>query len=155
MIGAEKSVVGLYVDKSCPEHWIVRDHQGRFWMMQPGDNAWERRLPYWPTDATELEPIPGHYKYMLGLPTSEFHRKTPTAQKASLDASARQATIMGNSGYGYGGFYGGTTGSLESSGMRKQMTAGLKSNQLDAVTMLEEKTAEIRKKMTLNYQTEF
>jgi hypothetical protein len=77
------------------------------------------------------------------------------SQKASLDANYRQATIMGNSGYGYGGFYGGTSGALETSVMRKQMTAMLKSNQLDIVTMLEEKTAEIRKKMTLKYQIEF
>jgi len=35
------------------------------------------------------------------------------------------------------------------------MTPVLKSNQLDVATMLEEKTAEIRKKMTLKYQMEF
>ena len=39
--------------------------------------------------------------------------------------------------------------------MRKQQTAVLKSNQLAVVTMLEEKTAEIRKKMTLKYKVEF
>jgi hypothetical protein len=77
------------------------------------------------------------------------------SKNASLDASYRQAAIMGNSGYGYGGFYGGTSGALETSVMRNQMTAVLKSNQLDISTMLEEKTAEIRKKMTLKYQVEF
>jgi len=35
------------------------------------------------------------------------------------------------------------------------MTAVLKSNQLDISTMLDEKTAENRKKMTLKYQMEF
>jgi hypothetical protein len=79
------------------------------------------------------------------------------SRNASLDATYRQAAIMGNSGYGsgYGGFYGGTSGALETSVMRTQMTAMLKSNQMDVATMLEEKTAEIRKKMTLKYQVEF
>jgi len=35
------------------------------------------------------------------------------------------------------------------------MTAVLKSNQLDISTLLEEKTAEIRKKMTLKHRMEF
>jgi hypothetical protein len=39
--------------------------------------------------------------------------------------------------------------------MRKQETAVLKSNQMAVFTLREEKTAEIRKKMTLKYQTEF
>ena len=68
MFTTEKPVVGLYVDKACPEHWIVRDHQGRFWMVPPGENPWERRQPFQPSEGTELEPIPGHYKSMLGLP---------------------------------------------------------------------------------------
>jgi hypothetical protein len=68
MIATEKTVVGLYVDRACPEHWIVRDHQGRFWMVPPGENSWDRREPYQPTEETELEAIPAHYRYMLGLP---------------------------------------------------------------------------------------
>ena len=40
MIAEENRVVGLYVDKTCPEHWIVRDLQGRFWMVAPGENSW-------------------------------------------------------------------------------------------------------------------
>jgi len=66
MIGAESSIVGLYVDRSCPEHWIVRDHRGRFWMVPPGENSWERRRPFRPAEEAELEPIPSHYKYMIG-----------------------------------------------------------------------------------------
>jgi hypothetical protein len=68
MIATEKPVVGLYVDKACPAHWIVRDHEGRFWMVPPGENGWQRRQPYQTTEETELESIPGHYKYALGLP---------------------------------------------------------------------------------------
>jgi hypothetical protein len=66
MIAAESRVVGLYVDKTCPSHWIVRDLQGRLWIVPPGPNSWERRQPFEPTEETELEPIPSHYKYMLG-----------------------------------------------------------------------------------------
>ena len=39
--------------------------------------------------------------------------------------------------------------------MRKQQAALLKSNELAVFTMLQEKTAEIRKKMTLKYKVEF
>ena len=78
------------------------------------------------------------------------------SKNASLDASYRQASMAGNQGYGYGGFYGGGTSlSLSSSVMRKQETALLKSNQMAIFTMLEEKTAELRKKMTLKYRVEF
>jgi hypothetical protein len=77
------------------------------------------------------------------------------SQNASLEATYRQAGIVANSGYGYGGFYGGNSAALDTSVMHKQMTAMLKSNQLAAVTVLEEKSAEIRKKMTLKYQVEF
>jgi hypothetical protein len=68
MIATEKRALSLYVSKACPAYWIVRDHQGQFWMVSPGENSWERRQPFEPTDETELEPIPGHYRYMLDLP---------------------------------------------------------------------------------------
>jgi hypothetical protein len=81
------------------------------------------------------------------------------SRNAGLDASYRQASMAGNQGWGYGyggyGFYGGTSLALSTSVMKKQETAVLKSNQLAVVTMLQEKTAEIRKKMTLKYQVEF
>ena len=41
MITTDKTVVGLYAAKACPEYWIVRDHQGRFWMVPPGENPWD------------------------------------------------------------------------------------------------------------------
>jgi hypothetical protein len=60
--------VSLYVDRSQPgDCWIVRDQAGDFWMVPSGDDAWERRQPYTPGEDTQLEPIPGHYKYLLGL----------------------------------------------------------------------------------------
>jgi hypothetical protein len=46
----------------------VQDQQGRFWMVPSGQNSWERRQPFEPTEEADLEPIPGHYKYVLGLP---------------------------------------------------------------------------------------
>jgi len=87
-----------------------------------------------------------------GAGVSETFRNMRNLSKnASLDASYRQATIGGNQGYG---FYG-TSSSLSTSVMRKQETAVLASNQLAIFTMLEEKTAELRKKMTLKYKVEF
>jgi hypothetical protein len=58
----------LYVDRSS-QQWIVLDPQGQFWIVPANEeNAWDQRQPFCPTDETELEPVPGHYKYMLGLP---------------------------------------------------------------------------------------
>jgi len=68
MIATGKLVAALYVDRSRPQHWIVRDPEGNFWIVPPVDNPWDNRQPFEPTGAMELEPVPGHYKYMLGLP---------------------------------------------------------------------------------------
>jgi hypothetical protein len=46
----------------------VRDPEGNFWTVPSVENAWESRRPFQPTEETELEPIPGHYRSMLGLP---------------------------------------------------------------------------------------
>ena len=43
MVTTRKPVMSLYVDKGCPEHWIVRDPEGRFWVVPPGDDAWMKR----------------------------------------------------------------------------------------------------------------
>jgi hypothetical protein len=67
MTAVEKRVAALFVDQSC-RHWIVRDLEGEFWMLPSVENPWEHREPFHPTDQTELEPVPGHYKDMLGLP---------------------------------------------------------------------------------------
>jgi len=69
MITLRKSVVALYVDRST-QQWIVLDQENNFWVV-PSDheNPWDQRQPFNRTDATELEPVPGHYKYMLGLPS--------------------------------------------------------------------------------------
>jgi hypothetical protein len=78
------------------------------------------------------------------------------SKNASLDAAYRQASMAGNQGYGYGGFYGGGTNlTLSSSVMRKQESVLLQANVLAVFTMLQEKTAEVRKAMTLKYKIEF
>jgi hypothetical protein len=68
MIAVEKRVVALYVDRACPQHWIVRDPEGNFWIVPSGKNSWDNRQPFYPTEQTDLESVPGHYKYMLDLP---------------------------------------------------------------------------------------
>ena len=66
---ARKPAMSLYVDRGCPANWIVRDRDGQFWIVPPGEGAWERRRPFQPSGETELEAVPGHYMHMLGLPT--------------------------------------------------------------------------------------
>jgi hypothetical protein len=64
---AEKCVLAIYVDRST-RRWIVRDPDGNFWSVPGGEEAWDQREPFQIEDDTELEPIPGHYKYLLQLP---------------------------------------------------------------------------------------
>ena len=59
-------VVALYVDRAT-QQWIVRDVEGNFWSLPSTDNPWDERQPFTPAEETELEPVPGHYKYLLGL----------------------------------------------------------------------------------------
>ena len=68
MISASNRKAAIFVDRTCTDHWIVRDPEGNFWIVPPGENPWEERRPFDPTEETELEPIPGHYRFMLGLP---------------------------------------------------------------------------------------
>jgi hypothetical protein len=94
-------------------------------------------------------------KYGTGV-ASTLRNIRNLSKNASLDANYRQASMAGNQGYGYGGFYGGGTNlSLGTSVMRKQEAAVLQSNVMEVFTMLQEKTAEVRKAMTLKYQVEF
>ena len=67
MQSATRHAVALYVDKAT-QQWIVRDIHGQFWSLPSTDNPWDDRQPFTPAEGTELEPIPGHYKYLLGLP---------------------------------------------------------------------------------------
>jgi len=69
MLTLRKNVVTLFVDRFS-QQWIVLDPEGNFWIVpSDNENPWDQRQPFTPTEETELEPVPGHYKYMLGLPT--------------------------------------------------------------------------------------
>jgi hypothetical protein len=63
----KKKRVALFVDR-VSNQWVVRDPDGDFWIVPPGENGWERRRRFDPTEAPELEAIPGHYLYLLDLP---------------------------------------------------------------------------------------
>jgi len=67
MLSLRRQVVNIYVDHAT-QQWVVRDSDGDFWIIPAGENAWEERQPFELTEQTDLEPIPGHYKYLLQLP---------------------------------------------------------------------------------------
>jgi hypothetical protein len=62
-----KQVTGIYVDRSTGS-WVVRDADGNLWVLPLTDNPWDDRRPFSPAEEAELEPVPGHYKNLLGLP---------------------------------------------------------------------------------------
>lgn len=62
-----KQAVRIYVHRSS-QQWIVRDPDGNFWAVPVADHPWDHRQPFELTDEIDLEPVPGHYKYMLNLP---------------------------------------------------------------------------------------
>lgn len=68
MIALEKRKGAIFVDRASPQHWIVRDPEGDFWIVPPVGNPWDHRQPFALSEDMDLEPVPGHYKYMLGLP---------------------------------------------------------------------------------------
>jgi hypothetical protein len=69
MAAGSKPNLTLNVDR-CSRQWIAKDREGNFWRVPADeDNPWDQRQPFSPTEETELEPVPGHYKYMLGLPS--------------------------------------------------------------------------------------
>ena len=67
MLTVRKRVVAVYVDRSTGQ-WIVRDSEGDYWLLPSTNNPWDDRQPFSPAEETELEPIPGHYKSVLGIP---------------------------------------------------------------------------------------
>jgi hypothetical protein len=67
MTTSGKQVAGIFVDRSC-QQWIVQDIEGNFWILPSVEEPWDHREPFQLTPEIELEPVPGHYKDMLGLP---------------------------------------------------------------------------------------
>ena len=73
MITGRSRTVSLFVERSTHQ-WIVRDLEGKFWVVPVVvDHPWEHRQPFEVSESITLEPMPGHYKSMLGLPPSERH----------------------------------------------------------------------------------
>lgn len=58
----------IFVDRS-QRQWVVLDREGNYWIVPSAENAWDQRQPFQITGETDLQPIPGHYKHLLGLPS--------------------------------------------------------------------------------------
>jgi hypothetical protein len=70
MVTLRKGVVSLFVHRAS-QQWIALDPDGNYWVVPTNsENPWSDRQPFEPADEIELEPVPGHYKSMLGLPTN-------------------------------------------------------------------------------------
>ena len=67
MHSGPKRLVALFVAKP-HQQWVVRDPEGHFWLLPAVDDPWEHRQPFIPKPETALEPVPGHYTSLLGLP---------------------------------------------------------------------------------------
>ena len=67
MVDSMRLVSSIYVDRS-KSQWVVRDREGNLWIVPLTENAWDHREPFFPTADTELEPVPGHYKSLVGVP---------------------------------------------------------------------------------------
>ncbi len=68
MLTVRRRAVSIYVDR-VTGRWVVRDADGNLWVLPPSDNPWHDRQPFSPAEGADLEPVPGHYKYLLGLPS--------------------------------------------------------------------------------------
>jgi hypothetical protein len=67
MLAVRKPSAAVFVDRA-GRQWVVRDPEGNYWSLPSSDNPWEQRQPFNAAEGAELEPVPGHYKDMLGLP---------------------------------------------------------------------------------------
>ena len=67
MVIVRKRKVNLFVDHTSGR-WVIQDRDGLFWIIPVMEDAWEHKELFTPTNETDLEPVPDHYKYMLGLP---------------------------------------------------------------------------------------
>jgi hypothetical protein len=68
MLTLRKKAMSIYVDRESRQ-WIVRDLEGNFWVVPHTDHPWADRQPFCPTEDIALEPVPGHYRFLLGLPS--------------------------------------------------------------------------------------
>jgi hypothetical protein len=70
MIDVRKQTISLFVDRS-KQQWVARDEEGNFWALPLTTKPWDDRQPFYPAEETELESVPGHYKNLLGVPSSQ------------------------------------------------------------------------------------
>ena len=54
--------------KRFSQQWVVRDPEGNFWIVPSVENPWDHRRPFYPSEETKLESVPGHHIYMPDLP---------------------------------------------------------------------------------------
>jgi hypothetical protein len=64
---ARKRGWGVYVERTTRQ-WVVMDPDGQLWILPAVDDPWPNRQPFELTEGTDLDPVPGHYRYTLGLP---------------------------------------------------------------------------------------
>ena len=65
---ARTQIRSIFVDRS-NQQWIVRDCEGNYWVVpNEGRARGSSAQPFYPSEDTELEFVPGHYKHMLNLP---------------------------------------------------------------------------------------
>jgi hypothetical protein len=57
MITVRKQTVALYVERSS-QQWVVWDPEGNFWIVPSVENPWQHRQVFYPTEETDLEPVP-------------------------------------------------------------------------------------------------
>jgi hypothetical protein len=67
MLTLRKQVAALFADRQS-QQWIVRDPEGNFWVVPNVESPWDHRQPFQLTEEAALDPVPGHYKDLLGLP---------------------------------------------------------------------------------------
>jgi hypothetical protein len=67
MTGVTHRRIYLYVNRPTLQ-WVVQDEEGKYWVLPHGERPWEHRQEASSLEDLELEPIPGHYKPMLGIP---------------------------------------------------------------------------------------
>jgi hypothetical protein len=49
MMTVSNRLVALFADKSS-QQWVVRDPEGNFWIIPSGNNPWDHRQPFYPTE---------------------------------------------------------------------------------------------------------
>lgn len=67
MMTIHRPKISIFVDRTSRQ-WIVRDPDGEFWVVPSVANGWDLRQPYALNEDRDLEPVPGHYRYLLELP---------------------------------------------------------------------------------------